>query len=77
MAEIAAATHESLFDLTGDGVVDLDDRDAWLAEAGEVNLGPGRVFLLGDANLDGVVDGPDFLAWNTNKFTSSDGVLAV
>ena len=26
--------------------------------------------ILGDANLDGVVDGQDFLAWNSNKFSS-------
>ncbi|MEM8678130.1 MAG: hypothetical protein AAGF97_02140 [Planctomycetota bacterium] len=26
--------------------------------------------ILGDANLDGVVDGQDFVAWNSNKFSS-------
>jgi hypothetical protein len=70
VAEIAAGTHQPPFDLTGDGLVNLADRDAWLAEAGEVNLGPGLVYLLGDANLDGVVDGQDFIAWNNHKFQS-------
>ncbi|GAH09253.1 unnamed protein product, partial [marine sediment metagenome] len=52
--------------LTDDGLVDLDDRDTWLAEAGGMNLGPGQAYLLGDANLDGL----DFVDWNDNKFTS-------
>ena len=26
--------------------------------------------LFGDANLDGTVDGQDFIAWNNSKFTS-------
>jgi hypothetical protein len=29
--------------------------------------------LPGDANLDGTVDGPDFLDWNDAKFTSDNG----
>lgn len=68
VAEIAAGTHGLAFDLTGDGRVDLADRDHWLAAAGEVNLGPGKAYLLGDATLDGVVDGRDFIVWNVNKF---------
>jgi hypothetical protein len=48
----------------------LLDRDEWLLLAGEANLGPGRSYLLGDANLNGDVDGSDFGAWNANKFTS-------
>ena len=70
MAEIASGGHHPAFDLTGDALVDLADRDAWLLEAGQVNLGPGRAYLLGDANLDGVVDGSDFSVWNGNKFTT-------
>jgi T5SS/PEP-CTERM-associated repeat protein len=68
---IAAGTNAGSFDLTGDGLVNLADRDAWLSEAGEVNLGPGRVYKLGDANLDGVVDGSDFGIWNGTKFTTN------
>lgn len=58
------------FDLTGDGLVNLADRDQWLALAGALNLPSGHPYRLGDANLDGVVDGSDFGLWNSNKFTS-------
>ena len=71
VADIAAGNNSAGFDLTGDGSVNLDDRDAWLAEAGANNLVSGRPYLLGDANLDGDVDGSDFGAWNGNKFTST------
>jgi hypothetical protein len=67
---IAAASHNPAYDLTGDGLVNLADRDAWLAEAGGVNLPSGNPYRLGDANLDGVVDGSDFGRWNANKFTA-------
>lgn len=52
-------------DLNVDGVVDDLDLDLLIEE----------VFgtLPGDANLDGVVDGQDFVAWNSNKFTSGNG----
>lgn len=33
VAEIAAGTNRAMFDLSGDGLVDLVDRDLWLAEA--------------------------------------------
>ncbi len=68
--EIAAGANNPLFDLTGDGDVTVSDRDAWLMDAGDANLGLGHPYLLGDANLDGFVDGQDFLAWNANKFTT-------
>ncbi|MEM8677926.1 MAG: hypothetical protein AAGF97_01100, partial [Planctomycetota bacterium] len=68
VAEIAAQTHDLLFDLTGDGLVTTDDLQQWLVTAGDVNLG--APYLVGDANLDGVVDGQDFIAWNGNKFTA-------
>jgi hypothetical protein len=67
---IASGTNTASFDLTGDGLVNTADRDAWLLEAGEANIGPGRAYKLGDANLDGFVDGSDFGIWNANKFTS-------
>ncbi len=70
IAEIASSTHSPAFDLTGDGLVDLDDRDQWLADAGADNLPSGNPYLLGDANLDGVVDTSDFNIWNNNKFTN-------
>ena len=72
---IAQATHPSSFDLNSDGLVDLQDLTAWLAEAGENAplLTHGRPFLPGDANLDGVVDVTDFNIWNTGKFSSDAG----
>ena len=70
VAAIASGTDPVDFDLTGDGFVDLSDRDAWLAAAGAINLPSGNPYLLGDANLDGSVDGSDFGIWNAHKFTS-------
>ena len=69
IAEIAAGTNGATFDLTGDGQVDLADRDQWLQDAGIENIGAG--YLLGDADLNGGVDGQDFIAWNANKFTAT------
>ena len=68
---VATGGSVALYDLNGDNVLSLADVDAWRAEAGEVNLGPGRVYLVGDANLDSVVDGSDFGRWNAAKFTSN------
>ena len=69
-AAIAAGTNDPGFDLTGDGSVNLDDLNAWLAEAGAVNNASGNPYLLGDADLNGNVDGTDFNVWNANAFTS-------
>lgn len=66
---VPAAGNEE-FDLNDDGVIDLLDRDQWLADAAAQNS-LGSPYKLGDANLDGSVDGQDFLAWNAAKFTSS------
>ena len=59
----------TLFDLDGNGLVDNEDVTQWLAEAGSANLGPGRSYLRGDADLSGAVDGSDFSAWNGHRFT--------
>lgn len=64
------ATGNEDFDLNGDGVVDLMDRDEWLSVAASTNCF-GSPYKLGDANLDGVVDGIDFITWNGAKFTDS------
>jgi hypothetical protein len=69
-AVIAASTNQLQFDLTGDALVDLADRDAWLAIAGAANLPSGNPYLLGDADLNGVVDFLDFNIWAANRFTS-------
>ena len=58
------------FDLSGNGVLNMEDVDLWRLEAGQANLGPGQSYLPADANLDGLVDGSDFLAWNAHKFTA-------
>ncbi|MEM8679604.1 MAG: PQQ-dependent sugar dehydrogenase, partial [Planctomycetota bacterium] len=71
IGDIAAGSNSTEFDMNGDGVTNLDDRDLWLAEAGAVNLGAGSCYLVGDANLDGLVDGQDFITWNSNKFTNT------
>ena len=71
VSEIANGGDEMFLDLTNDGTVDLDDLDAWRIEAGEANLGLGKAYLPGDANLDGFVDTSDFNVWNDNKFTNT------
>ena len=69
--DIAADNNTASFDLTNDGIVDRDDQTEWLSLAGEENIGPGRSYLPGDANLDTVVDASDFNVWNGFKFTST------
>lgn len=69
VAEIAAGTNNTAFDLTGDNEVDGDDLDAWLAEAGAAELASQNPYPLADANLDGTVNGADFDQWNANRFT--------
>ncbi len=39
--------------------------------AGAANLASGNPYLVGDANLDGVVDVSDFNLWNAHKFTTT------
>ena len=69
-AEIAAGTNNAAFDLSQDGIVDASDLDAWLSEAGSMN---GTTYLGGDANLDGAVNGSDFLIWNQFSFMAGNG----
>lgn len=70
-AEIAAGTNNLAFDLTGDGSVNIGDLDKWRLDAGSANIGAGRAYLVGDADLSGAVDGSDFGIWNSNKFTNN------
>lgn len=60
------------YDLNGDGSVNEADIAEWLVQAGadpgNEALTGGNPFLNGDANLDGVVDGQDFVFWNQSKF---------
>ena len=70
--DIANGTNDvANLDLNGDGSVTYDDVTQWLADAGAMNLVSQNSYLVGDANLDGNVDGQDFVDWNTNKFTTS------
>jgi len=63
--EIVDGTNDSGFDLTGDGVVDLADRDQWLSVAALAN-GYGNSYLEGDTDLDGDVDVFDLLSLRQN-----------
>jgi hypothetical protein len=77
-AAIATGSTDLSFDMNGDATITLDDvTDAavgWLAVGGANNPADtaGNPFLPGDANLDGTVDGGDFLTWNAAKFTTQD-----
>ena len=70
VVEIVNGSNDPNFDLDNDGVVDNADLASWRSEAGESLFGPGKVVLEGDADLNGSVDGQDFIVWNDNKFTS-------
>ena len=61
-------TEPERFDMNGDGNLDVLDVNDWLAVAGARNNASGDPYIMGDANLDGSVDGSDFSYWNTNKF---------
>ncbi len=68
---IVATTYVAGYDLNGDGVLSLGDVDRWLCKAGHINLGTNLSYRYADANLDGNVDGVDFIIWNANKFSAS------
>lgn len=57
------STGDLIYDINFDDVLDAADVAELVDQMG---------FLLGDANLDGFVDGVDFLAWNANKFTPNN-----
>jgi hypothetical protein len=42
-----------------------------LAEARVAKVFSGNPCLIGDANLDSIVDGSDFVMWDAHKFTSN------
>ena len=71
VAQIASGVFDAGFDLNLDGMLDIADLQAWLAEAGAAQLPSGNPYLPADADLNGFVDGQDFIAWNDNKFTST------
>ena len=71
VAAIATGSSDAVFDLNGDGDIGLEDRDEWLVVAGAENLPNGMPYLIGDGNLDAVVDASDFNLWNANKFSAT------
>ncbi|MEM7316486.1 MAG: hypothetical protein AAF497_25405, partial [Planctomycetota bacterium] len=70
IVNITEGGFEDMFDLNDDGLLDANDIDAWLEEAGYATIG--RPYLMGDANLDGFVDVSDFNIWNEHKFTTEN-----
>ncbi len=68
--EIASGGANPTFDLNSDTFVNQADLDVWLATAATFD-GFGSPYKYGDANLDGTVDGNDFVIWNSNKFTAT------
>ena len=62
---ILAGSNDLRFDVNGDRLIDSADFRDWVTGA--------KGTILGDANLDFVVDVTDFNIWNTNKFTSGAG----
>jgi cytochrome c peroxidase len=58
------------YDINSDGVLNNDDVVLWLSEAALVD-GLASPYKSGDANLDGFVDGQDFILWNDSRFTAS------
>ena len=69
-AEIVAGTNDPAFDLNGDSLVNISDRDLWLADAAVFN-GFVTPYQTADFNLDRVVDVSDFGIWNGSKFTTN------
>jgi hypothetical protein len=76
MNEVASGNNTANFDLTADGLVDDNDRDAWLASAGPLD-GLAGAFLLGDSNLDGTVNALDLnvlgISWQSTNANWTDG----
>jgi hypothetical protein len=69
LAGISVSPANAQFDLTGDGEINTADLDLWL-ELAALDNGLTLPYLRGDADLDGVVDGQDFIAWNQHKFSA-------
>lgn len=67
---VPVGTSNQRYDINGDGVLNNNDLALWLSEAALVD-GLASPYKLGDANLDGFVDGLDFILWNESRFTAS------
>lgn len=85
VGEIAGGNMDPTLDMNQDGEVNLLDVDEWLSIAGNENLGEGRSYLGGDADLNGVVEAADLnqvgiswqqavSAWSAGDF-NADGTV--
>jgi hypothetical protein len=85
VGEIAAGNTVASLDLNQDGEVNSLDVESWLSIAGNENLGEGRSYLAGDADLNGVVEAADLnqvginwlkdvRAWSAGDF-NADGTV--
>ncbi len=63
VAAINTSSTDLAFDINGDDLVTAADYLTWRGLAAYFTLGPGLSYLAGDADLDGDVDGRDFLLW--------------
>ena len=63
--EIIAGSNNFAFDLTGDGTVEDSDLIRWLRDGAAQN-GFREAYLLGDSNLDGLVD-----SWDLNNLAGN------
>ncbi len=72
-SNVASGSNDGQYDMDADGLVTEADTAAWLVAGGAMNPSDtgGNPFLVGDANLDGSVDGSDFLIWNDHKFSGT------
>ncbi len=75
-AAIASGIYDSRFDLNLDGILNTVDVDVWLTAAGAQHLPSGNPYQRSDANLDGTVDGQDFVTWNAHKFSPNSAFCA-
>ncbi len=65
----ALGTNDPVFDLDGNGIVDDADIPLWLAQASAADPS-GLVFVAGDVDLNGAVEGSDFTALAVNFGTA-------
>ncbi len=61
VSAVVTGNMSSTYDVNGDGSVNVLDVNQWITGL--------KGTLIADANLDGTVDGQDFIAWNNHKFT--------
>jgi len=70
LSAVFGGSSDLLYDMNFDGTVNQLDVQPWRDEASATNFISGGNYAEPDANLDGVVDGKDFILWNAHKFTN-------